>query len=274
MKKILCAIDFSAASLNALYFAHHLSSLYKGAELHLVTVQKDQLDDGVYNSKVFNLVNERKFEQALLNFQESVEASSSIKVKTERVVILSNQKVSQIISEKANEENFDLVCMGTEGLNNLRDHILGSTTRNVLKLVEGNLLAIPVKANFSEIQKLALGLDYMYFDEEKFEAVRDLTAIVGKQLSVFDVNIANNPLMVDRMKKLIDKYADCPEVDFHLIDSIEVVDGILRFSEKEKPDLLVLFSKKYSFLDKLFERSYTEELILHSHIPVLILKKI
>lgn len=274
MKKILCAVDFSTTSLNALYFANFIASSYEGAELHLLTVQHDQMDSGVYSDKVFNLVEQKKYDRALENFQQIAEELIGKKVVHYQEVLLTDEKVSKIINRKAESGNFDLVVMGTEGLNNLKKHILGSTTKNVLKSLNCHLLAVPGNASYHQIEKLALGMDLMYFNATQFELVYQLTEILGNHLSIFDINIANNPLMEDKMKEVADMYAHLPNVSFHLVDAIEVVDGIIKFSKSHEPDMLVVISKKYTFLQKLFERSYTEKLVLHSAVPVLVLKLI
>lgn len=272
MYRILCPVDFSPGSLNALLFAYYIHSKIERSELHIITVQASQAAKGHFSSMVLELVEDKKYQDALQSFVELAFEQTGIKLNPKLTVIHSNEKVSDLIKDLAIEEDSDLICMGTEGANQWKKKLLGSTTQNVLEKVNCNVLAIPSKASFHGIKNIALGVDFLYFNEDQFELAYLFREIVGKELHVFDVNIANNPLMEDKMKALKEKYAHLNHLSFSLIDAIEVVEGITNFTRKYPVDLLIVISKKYSFLQRLFERSYTEELVLHTNVPVLVLK--
>lgn len=271
-QKILCPVDFSACSLNAFFYACEIAEKNQSKIVHLVTVQDGARLRGIYNHSVFNLLTEGKFDEALAVFAKDglSRISTSVEIKTE--FIQSNRKVSAVLIEKAEKEDFDLVCMGTEGVNKLKKHILGSTTKNVLERVNCHLLAVPLQASFHGIEKIAMGVDIMYFPKDAFQQVYELSQKMDAEIQLFDVNIANNPLLSDRMEGLKQELAHYSNLNFALIDAMEVVEGIIKFSATYHPDIIVVLSKNYSYLDRLFERSYTEKLILHSDVPVLALK--
>lgn len=272
MFKILCPIDFSACSLNALYFAYFVHSKLERSSLHLINVQNDEASSGTFSDQILEMVEDEKYLDALHSFNELASAEIGIKLNPMFSVVHSNDKVSDIINETIKEEDSDLIVMGTEGANQWKKKLLGSTTQNVLEKVKCHVMAVPKNAEFHGIQKLALAIDYMYFNKEAFDIAYLLRGIIAEHLHVFDVNIANNPLMEEKLKEISLRYAATPNVIFSLVEAIEVVEGITKFIDRNPVDLLVLISKKYSFLQRLFERSYTEELILHTKVPVLILK--
>ena len=272
MFKILCPIDFSPCSLNALYFASYVHSKLERSSLHLINVQNDEASSGTFSDQILAMVEDEKYLDALHSFNELASAEIGIKLNPMFSVIHSNQKVSDIINEVAQEEDTDLIVMGTEGANQWKKKLLGSTTQNVLEKVKCHVMAVPQKAEFQGVNKIALGVDFMYFNEEAFDLAYLLRGVIAEHLHVFDVNIANNPLMEEKLEDISLRYAETPNVTFSLIDAIEVVEGITKFIDQHPMDLLVLISKKYSFLQRLFERSYTEELIIHTKVPVLILK--
>lgn len=274
MKKILCPIDFSATSLNALNFAIYFANQLKTSELHIFTVQPpNNTVSGAYNDGVVDLVKDGNYERALEVFRKKAEENVGSSVSTKIVVVSSEEKPSKLIIEKAESEGFNLICMGTEGVNTLKKHILGSTTKNVLEHTKKHLLAIPSNAKFKEIEDIALGMDFQYFDRQSFDHTYQLAMNLGKKLHVFDVNIANNPLLQDQMKVLEKGISEYKNVDLHLIDALDVVSGIIEYTSKHPTDLLMVTTKNYTFVRRLFERSYTEKLIIHSKIPVLALKK-
>lgn len=240
--------------------------------MHLITVQASEAQSGRYSDQILEMVEDEKYLDALHSFNDLASGQIGIKIKPKYSVIHSNEKVSDVLEKIAFEEGTDLICMGTEGANQWKKKLLGSTTQNVLEKVKCNVLAVPSKAEFHGIKNIALGIDYMYFNDDAFELAYLFRGIIGENLHVFDVNIANNPLMGEQLNDISRRYAQLPNVVFSLVDSMEVIDGITKFTVKNPVDLLILISKKYTFLQRLFERSYTEELVLHSTVPVLILK--
>ncbi|TVQ49444.1 MAG: universal stress protein [Saprospirales bacterium] len=272
MFNILCPVDFSPCSLNALYFASFLHSRLERSSLHLITVQTDESSSGRFSDQILEMVEDEKYLDALNSFNELASSQIGLKLHPKFSVIHSNDKVSDVLKNIAEKEGTDLIVMGTEGANQWKKKLLGSTTQNVLEKVKCHVLGVPAKAEFHGIKKMALGIDYMYFNEEAFDLAYLFRGIIGQNLHVFDVNIANNPLMQERLEEIKLRYAKLQNVVFSLIDSIEVVQGITKFTQNNAVDLLILISKKYTFLQKLFERSYTEELVLHTNVPVLILK--
>ncbi|TVR82705.1 MAG: universal stress protein [Saprospirales bacterium] len=271
-QKILCPVDFSACSLNAFFFACEIAEKNQSKFVHLVTVQDGAKLRGIYNHSVFKLLSEGKFDQALSAFARDglSRIGTSVEIKTE--VIQTDRKVSTTLIEKVEKEGFDLVCMGTEGVNKLKKHVLGSTTKNVLEKVSCHLLAVPLQASFHGIEKIAFGVDIMYFPKNAFQEIYELSEKLGARLHLFDVNIANNPLLEEQLDEVKQELAHFSNLDFTLIDAMEVVDGIIKFSKTYHPDIIVVLSKNYSYLDRLFERSYTEKLILHTDVPVLAIK--
>jgi nucleotide-binding universal stress UspA family protein len=272
MFKILCPVDFSPGSLNALYFAAYIHSKLERSTLHLITVQASETAPGHFSDQVMKMVEDEKYLDALHSFNELASEEIGIQLFPKYAVMHSNDKVSDVLKEVAKEDNIDLICMGTEGANQWKKKLLGSTTQNVLEKVDCNVLAVPTRAEFHGLKNIALGIDFMYFNDDAFELAYLLREVLQANLQVFDVNIANNPLLEEKMNDIRLRYAKSQDVVFSLIDSTEVVDGITRFTQQNSVDLLILISKKYTFLQRLFERSYTEELVLHTNVPVLVLK--
>jgi K+-sensing histidine kinase KdpD len=56
------------------------------------------------------------------------------------------------------------------------------------------------------------------------------------------------------------------------IENKDVDQGISEFAEKNNLDLVITLPKKHSFLEKVFEKSHTRDLIHHTNIPLLCLQ--
>jgi nucleotide-binding universal stress UspA family protein len=62
-----------------------------------------------------------------------------------------------------------------------------------------------------------------------------------------------------------------PTYDF--IENKNVNEGINDFAEKNNIDLIITLPQKHSFLESLFEKSVTRELLHHTYIPVMCIRK-
>ena len=272
MKKILCPLDFSVTSINALHAACLIGEKYQADEIQLITVHRGKVAPGAYSNEFFQLLSTANFdkalEKAIANARNKTGYSGSFTFKS----INSKNRVSSLINQTAKEGQFDLICMGTEGQNTLRKVVFGSTTQKVLEESTTHVLAVPKNWSAENPEKIALGVDFLYFDQRRFEKVHELISPLSSNIHLFDVNIANNPLMEDKLAEIKNKLAHYPGLKFSLIDAIDVVSGILKFTDQNPTDLIVLLSKNYGLIDRLFERSYTEKLILHTRTPVLALK--
>jgi hypothetical protein len=58
---------------------------------------------------------------------------------------------------------------------------------------------------------------------------------------------------------------------YHYINSVDVEEGINAFSDANHIDLLITVPKKHSFWDNIFRKSHSDDLVLHSHLPIIAL---
>jgi nucleotide-binding universal stress UspA family protein len=133
-KRILCAIDFSPTSEEALKVASDLARRFE-AQLTLVHVYQaphpeDQgtiLAPPEYFEKLADRAN-----QALADLKRRAEALSERPV---AATMLSGVPFAKIV-EYTKEGNFDVIVMGTEGKTGLRRMFLGSVAGRVVRLAQ------------------------------------------------------------------------------------------------------------------------------------------
>ncbi|WP_421879949.1 universal stress protein [Marinoscillum sp.] len=76
---------------------------------------------------------------------------------------------------------------------------------------------------------------------------------------------------VQFLKEKQEKYADTESyIELPLED--EIYKSLQKFVSQNKIDLLVLKSKKYNLIDRIFHKSLTKKLALHSSIPMIVIK--
>jgi len=130
-ERILLPVDFSAASHKAAEVAVAMAKSHK-AQLHLLHVYQDVVPPVyyVYSDKAFEWDPELKQrgEEALEKFMARHAVQG-----TETVTHLVEGRVSRTIIDIAEQEQIDLIVMGTAGLTGVHHFLLGSVTEKVLR---------------------------------------------------------------------------------------------------------------------------------------------
>jgi nucleotide-binding universal stress UspA family protein len=134
MKKILVPIDFAEASDAALLYGRNLAKIF-GAELHVLNVMENQflrptfkspaaVDAGVVNHVAKRLTPE---DRATLHAVTAVRASD---------------EPSDEIVQYAEQEDIDLIVMGTHGRSNVAHLLLGSVAEKVVRTARCPVLTV------------------------------------------------------------------------------------------------------------------------------------
>ena len=132
LRKILCAVDFSAASRTALHYAADLAERF-GAGLTLLHVYRMPaypIPDGYVPLQPM-VIRESfaRIDRALAEWQREAEERGAHPVEA---VSLPGSAWSEIV-RRADEEGHDLVVLGRHGHSELHDRILGSVAERVVR---------------------------------------------------------------------------------------------------------------------------------------------
>ena len=56
---------------------------------------------------------------------------------------------------------------------------------------------------------------------------------------------------------------------YRFLDYDDIENGLEEFAETNKLDLLITVPKRHNIIDKLFHKSHSKNLVLHTHVPVM-----
>jgi len=152
IKKILYATDLSENAVHAFAYAVSLANLY-GAGITILHVLAEypgeEFITNMISADTWEEIKQRNFagardqligkrrgqaalKQALEAFSEEAQAGEDQTFDTDEILIESGQP-AEVIVETARERNCDLIVVGTHGHSTLKDVLVGSTARWVLK---------------------------------------------------------------------------------------------------------------------------------------------
>ena len=278
MKTIIVPIDFSEYSEYALQAAAILAKKYKADilavhMLELSTVhaygketQADQLASGVFYIKRA----EQQFEEFLKK-----DYLSGISV----TPIIRHFKVFNELGEVAEENNADLIVMGSKGSSGLSEFFIGSNTEKVVRHSEIPVMVIKNKPVDWDIEKVVFATDFSDETTDSFLTLTKLLAPLNVELQLLHVNVpGDNFLNTDEMEWAVESFLENAEGNLDRLNDVYYISdrsaekGILKYANKVNADMIAIITHGRTGLARFFEGSISEDLANHGDFPILTLK--
>ncbi len=271
MKTILIPTDFSKNSDNAVHFALELNKKLeaKAVLFHSYVVPAFASDMPVVMPSDEELKGNAK--KGMKNLKEKLQGEyPGMEIET---MILDGYAEDEIVAATADKKT-DLVIMGTQGASGLREVLIGSITAAVMEDTECPVLAIPENASFKGIHKMVFATNYAENDFENIENVIDMARkfdaeVILLHISNGDLDTAYEFAAIETFKERIREDSKYEKVNFKLLESRDVIDGLSFYLDEVRADMLAMSMHHRTFFQKIFNRSKTKRMAFHTHIPLL-----
>jgi nucleotide-binding universal stress UspA family protein len=281
VKKILVPTDFSEQAGYALDFAYQIA-LKSKAEIILINVVDypglssvwgggmnviggvepplDNLDESFIN----NLLSRSKDEIRAMT--QRLDPGS---VKIKQVVEVGNPYF--IISEKIEQENVNLVIMGTKGATGLEEVLIGSNTERVVRHAKCPVITIKKKRDYTKIHNIAFASNFEGDQAHVVEELFKLQDIFEAKLHLVKINTPNNfesnRTIFKEMKTFVEKY-NISNYSLNVYNDYIEEDGIIYFCEDIGADMIALATHGRTGLMHLLSGSIAEDIVNHAKRPV------
>jgi len=271
MKKILVPTDFSKCANNAMTFALELATR-AGASVHVLHViyPNEGVDNNVYNAFWIDEYYERRkrdLEDWANRFRKN-QAFKDIKITASCEIGFPVGSVKKV----ANEQNADLIVMGTTGATGLRGAVMGSTASGVVSAVHIPVFAIPAKANFLSHTDYVLATDFaLRIDKNSLKLLKEILRF--QHAGIHILHVLNKPdeepdkALEAKVKHLLEDTA----YQFHYLHDVNVSRAVNNFIKTIRANGLIVISHHHSFLYKLVFQRVSRVLTHHVKVPILAL---
>ena len=181
----------------------------------------------------------------------------------------------EILDSYAEKHDVDMIVMGTKGETVVKNRIFGSVASGVLEHVSCPTLFVPANAELNQPQNIAFATDLTNIDEE----IQELIAFA--QFFNATINVVHvypdliDPSTFDEESTKLELIAKTsyPNITFNAVMDDDIIAGLDTYVESDRPDLIAMFTYKSGVLEYLFNESQTEKMAMHSHTPLLIMRK-
>lgn len=279
MKKILCPVDFSADSLNAIEFAARIGEMHH-AELTLIHVFTEEefgealsrglLADRYRQTDLDNLVSVA--EDLLRNLADEVNSLSRKRGLAECNYHFSYGALEKHITQFAKDNHYSLIVMGTAGVKDVFEEYAGSNTVKTLKRAECPVLCVPAKVKYKKFTQVVYATDYQQEDDVMLQQLISLVQPFEAKVHVLHVYYKDSNIeeavyhdFVSQVKQHV-SYENLTFTHMKFSDSVH---GIDRFAIDQKANLVALYNKRRNMLEKIFDNSTTDILSYFATYPVI-----
>lgn len=273
INNILFPTDFSETANIALKQAVFLAKTAK-AKLHILhVVFPDMNFEGnapVPHGKSYNDNLKNNVERILKKITNKIVKESAIDVSYE----VKFGVVYEQICAVAEDDNIDIIVMGTHGASGVTEFFSGSNASKVSSHSNCQVITIQKDLNVNGFKKIILPIGLEAHSRQKVDYVIELAKLFSSTVSIVGFSDEKDKLTQSKVKqyvKQVEKYLLKLKINHNssTIFKDNFVKEILLYAKQNKADLIATMSENDFSLDQLIKGSYSKQLVNHSDIPVL-----
>ncbi len=282
MKKIIVPTDFSEQAHNALDLACEIAAKI-GAKIVLMNVleySKKQTtflgsstlntmgswSTGVEMDDIYFIELYKKRRQQL---SEIINDPSYANVEIIDKIMLGTPY--HAIEEEITESEADFIIMGTTGVNDWAESLIGSTAEKVVRHASCPVLTLRNRVKLGDIENIAFASDFKEANPPYMRLVKSIQKLFGATLHMVYVNTPGHFRNEREVNADIKKFAEANQLDeheIHIYNHQHEEEGIVWFAEDYKMDMVMMATSGRTGFSRIFEHSIAEDVVNFSKKPV------
>lgn len=275
MDNILCPIDFSPYSINALEYAANLLKVRTGNLTLIHVFSEDEIIQFLSNQdspdKTKNL---KDFATEKLSILTS-EIKKTFNLNCD--YILSVGDVNEAIHKYASKNDIDYVVMGTQGNGYNKETVIGSRTMRTVESSPVPVMTVPIQAQFNNLQSVVYASDYSKHDKLTLQRLVSFIYLFKSRIKVVHVSNSKSQMSEHNyaaFKEELSTFLGYDKISYFLKEyKKDISQGIEEFVNEQGGELLVLLKRKRNFFESLLSSSVSTEVSYFSSHPLLIFQE-
>jgi nucleotide-binding universal stress UspA family protein len=275
IKNISVALDFSVTARNAYRYARSLAETLN-ASLTIVHVKENILivsdvviapfppDD---HAQLITDLKELAAEEDMVMKPLIPEQETKIRILTGDPVV--------VLTELSENNNTDLIVIGTTGLSDVLTRVFGSVSLKVSNQAHCPVILVPKDAKWQPIEQVLFASDYDSMTPELTRHIIDFALNIHSRIHF--VNVRNyDPILEPRQKdidwdKLFVSNDSNLSFEKHTIYGNNTVEELKKYSEDQNINLMTFASKHRNFWTGLMHKSIVGNMALATRIPIMVM---
>ncbi len=274
-QSILCPIDFSNSSANALEYAIEFGA-GRTSEIILLNVFSIPVASadafvfvpGPEEIEEIRNAYQTRMDEWIQKYRPTLKAGMSLSGH-----VRYGEPVTEILL-MARDVKPDLMVMGLQGEGFIKENLIGSTATQLMSEYEGPLMVVPSDCRYKPVEHIVFFYDGKDFkDEHVLSPLVETADTHHAKISVCTIvpELQEFPEWADKLvsESLQPSLSNREDVSFKIVQSKHFIEGAEKFMEENEADLVFVVKRKHNFLDFLFKKGHSKSLAFHSTVPLL-----
>ena len=269
MKTILIATDFSEASHNASLYGVELAGILN-AKIILFSVYQVPSPLPALNVSISGYGVMKDTEQKLAD--EAGLIMQDYKIEIERVC--EHGVAEKTINNIAKEKKADFIIIGMKGSGKNFRKVFGSTATALARTTDVPLIVVPEDAKFTSPKTIVFASDINAdTDLHSLDGLIKFAQLFKSKLYVVQVikNENEERFEMSDIPQELRNVVEISDTSFQYPVDTDIRHALNGFIQEHHADMLVMMPHKHEWLERLFRKSETKDMIFHTHIPLLVL---
>lgn len=262
MKAILVPTDFSKNALNAVKYAFAYAEKTKSK---VILFNSFDSPTGEFDIPfTYTHIGKEEAKQGAENkMKKLVSLLSRLFPKSKPKWVVQPGIASENIREYIKQNKISLAIIGTTGQGAIARKLIGSTTSSVISNTPCTIIAVPPKAKFKGINKIAIATD---LEKDSFLAANESVSFAKQHhaeitfVHVQDLEIFDSESVLEEMVNKTKKQMKYKNISFYLCRDSDVADGLDTYIKKNKPDVLSMVTYGRKFPETIWKASWTDKM--------------
>lgn len=279
MRKILIPSDFSENAMNALQYACELFK-YDKCQFFIMHAYQDDIyaDESLMEKHTLEEVTSIVKNKSETQLEEILKYLKKVSPNPRHTynVIATNSMLMDEADKIVDDENIDIIVMGTRGKTNDRKLTFGSHTLQVLRYVQCPVLAIPENYKYSPPKGILFPTNYMIpYKRREFKLLCEMASPYRAVIDVLYISKSKTLSIRQQDNKNFIKDELCKNnINFKTVNDKHITNTIYKYIKEHNIDMLVMVNTRHSFLENILFQSTIDKMSLYLEIPFLALQNI
>lgn len=269
MRRILLLTDFSDHALNAAEFAVRLygtedtafTLLHAFLSPNSATAQMWAIDEMLMKENVEGL---RLVEEKL---RQRVDLGAS---RIDRVC--EHGDLPNVVDRLTAERGFDVVVTGAQGTTGLERVFFGSNAADVLARSHVPVLVVPGQARYEDPRRIILADDGRGASAASIRPLLDIARWHKAEVMIVRV-VAEEAEDSASSTTSYDELMGAIPHSHHTVSGDNVVTALHDLADQSDAHLIAMLHRRRGVFDQIFHRSSSKRMVMHTHIPMLVLEQ-
>ncbi|RFC54572.1 universal stress protein [Brumimicrobium aurantiacum] len=171
------------------------------------------------------------------------------------------------IIQFAEDNQFDLIALGTKGASGFAERFIGSNAQHIARNSDVPVLSLMCDRSELELKNLLFIHDFKEYEVQDLKLIKRLIKMYDTKLHFLQVNDdENQDETIKENMAIFAQKNDIVNFESHILREGNVEEGVKKFAEQNQMDILCLGTHGKGGI---FHKSITESLINHLYKPII-----